>query len=88
MSSNDLSGSRPGAGLDARAARTVKRSEPVFINGVGLIIEHEQPEPEPLVHLQPKMSKRARARLRRLRRELSASFGESWTISGGAATGT
>ena len=87
MFSNDSSDSPLKAHDSERAERVVTHSEAVVINGVGLIVEHETPEPEPLVHLAPKMSRRARARLRRLRRELSAEFGQSWGDSKGAKTG-
>ena len=88
MFSNDSSDSLLRAHESERAGHGVTHSEAVFINGVGLIVEHETPKPEPVVHLAPKMSKRARARLRRLRRELSAEFGESWSVSRGVNTGT
>lgn len=87
MNSNDSSDPLPRAHEGERAGRGVTHSEAVLVNGVGLIVEHEAPEPEPVVHLAPKMSKRTRARLRRLRRELSAEFGESWNVSRGANNG-
>lgn len=88
MFSNDSSDSLLRAHDTERAGHGVTHSEAVFINGVGLIVEHETPEPEPVTHLAPKMSKRARARLRRLRRELSAEIRQSWGDSRGTNSGT
>ena len=88
MFSNDTSDLPVKAHDTDRAGRGLTQSEAVIINGLGLIVEHETPEPEPVVRSTPKMSKRARARLRRLRRQLSAEFMESRLVSRGGSIGS